>query len=54
MSQVYQPPKVSGIFNYEAVVSSNKTCQAIHPTRRLGEANQTKSRRIKNATNNIK
>ena len=41
-------------FKNGAIVSPNKRSQAIHPTRRLGEANQQKSRRIKNATNSIK
>jgi hypothetical protein len=34
------------LFKYGAVASPNKQCQAIHPTRRSGEAIQTKSRRI--------
>lgn len=42
------------LFKYGAVVSPNNTCQAIHPTRRLGEAINKTSRRIKNATNSIK
>ena len=41
-------------FNNGAVVSPNQRSQTIHPTRRLGEANQITSRRIKNATNRIK
>ena len=42
------------LFKHGAVASPNNTCQAIHPTRRLGEAINKTSRRIKNATNNIK
>jgi hypothetical protein len=34
------------LFKYGAVASPNKKCQATHPTRRSGEATQTKSRRI--------
>ena len=41
-------------FNNGAVVSPNQRSQTIHPTRRLGEANQITSRRINNATNRIK
>ena len=45
---------LSDNFQLGAVASPNKTCQAMRSTRRSFVANQKTSRRIENATNNIK
>ena len=52
----FENPEESPPDNFQtgAVASPNKTCQAARSTRRSFVANQKTSRRINNATNNIK